>query len=247
MNRTIRIAALQRRVGIPIPPDEFDRLREQGIELVCLPEYFFIPPSTRSQQDTLALRSEILSSLEDFSRRLQGIVAGGSLVEEEGGGLFAACHVFDRGRHIGFYRKMHPTDHERHVGIQPGNQPVVLDIRGLRLGLLICADVLFPDSVHALVPLKPDLIAIPTASPYRPNDTIEEKFLRDREIFLAAARITRAMILKTCGVGSLMGERLQGRSLICDPQGILTRIAPDMEDAEATLTALCPSNASIQC
>ncbi len=226
-------------MGVPIPPDEFDRLREQGVELACLPEYFFIPSSASSQQETLALRSEILASLEDYSLRLHGIIVGGSLVEEENGRLFAACHVFDRGRHIGLYRKMHPTDHERHVGIHPGNQPVVLEIRGLRLGLLICADALFPDSVHTLAPLKPDLIAIPTASPYRPNDTVEEKFLRDREIFQSAARITHATVLKTCGVGTLMGERLQGRSLICNSQSILARVAPDSEGEETTLTALC--------
>lgn len=229
-------------MGLPIPPDEFDQLREQGIELVCLPEYFFIPSSIRSQQETLSLRSAILSSLKDYSLRLGGTVVGGSLVEEEDGELFAASHVFDRGRHIGFYRKMHPTDHERRVGIRPGNQPVVLEIRGLRLGLLVCADVLFPESVYALASLQPDLIAIPTASPYRPNDTVEEKFLRDREIFLAAARITRGIILKTCGVGSLMGEKLQGRSLICDSRGFLARVAPNKEDEEAILTASCPSS-----
>jgi predicted amidohydrolase len=158
-------------------------------------------------------------------------------VEKEGLGYHNACHIFNDGKHIGAYRKVHPTAGERDIGISPGDNYKVFDIQGLRLGVLICADVLYPQSFETLAELQPDLIAIPTTSPFRYDDTAEQKHRRDMEIYVAGARKTGAYVLKTCGVGHLMGKRLQGRSLICNGDGIIASISAPKEALEATLIA----------
>ncbi len=237
MSRVLKIAAVQKRVGGVIPPAEFDQLRELGVDIVCLPEYFFIPDLVRNQRDTFHLKERILETLEAYSRRLVGVVVGGSLVEKEGRYFYNTCHLFDCGRHVGYYRKVHPTEGEREKGIQPGDSYEVFEVRGIRLGVLICADVLYPVSFERLAQQHPDLIAVPTTSPYVPKDTVAEKKRRDHDIFVAGARRANAYILKACGVGSLMGKRLQGRSLICAPWGILAGVNPRSEMLETVLTA----------
>lgn len=237
MSRILKVAALQKRMGGVIPPAVFDDLRDLGVDLACLPEYFFIPDKIRNQTDTLPHRQTILNQLEAFSRRLVGAVVGGTLIEREGPHIYNACHIFDCGRHIGIYRKLNPTSHERSLGIHPGEGYRIFEVRGIRLAPLICADALFPQSFQALAELKPDLIAVPTTSPFRPDDTVEAKFRRDLEIFVAGARAAGAYLVKTCGVGLLMGQRLQGRSLICSPEEIIARVNPRSEALETTLIA----------
>ena len=237
MSRKLKLAALQKRIGSYIPPAEFHRLHELGVDLVCLPEYFFIPDGTRNQIETTSHRQTILSRLAAYSRELVGAVVGGTLVEEEEGRYYNACHIFDCGQHIGFYRKRHLTGREQALDLKSGEGPAVFELRGFRLGVLICADVLLAESYRELAPLKADVIAVPTVSPYLENDTVAEKHRRDQEYFVKGARLAGAYVVKACGVGSLMGGRLQGRSLICSPAGIITRVTPRNEMLESTLIA----------
>jgi len=235
MSRKLRIAALQKRVGSHIPPAVFERLHESGVDIVCLPEYFFIPDAVRNQVETAGHRQRILAQLEAYSRILAGVVVGGSLVEKAGESYYNACHVFDCGRHVGYYRKRHLTGREKAVGLGPGERPAVFEIRGFRLGILICADVLVRSHFDELAKLRPEVIAVPTVSPYLGNDSISEKYLRDQEYFVRGAGMAGSYLIKACGVGNLMGGRLQGRSLICSPQKVLARVPPSKEMLEAAL------------
>jgi deaminated glutathione amidase len=237
MKRTLKIAALQKQMGVELSPDIFDDLRSQGVEVACLPEYFFVPPSAERLIETVSLRSEILENLKEYSRRLGAVLVGGTLVEEEGERFYNACHVLDAGRPLGVYRKMHLTKPEHEAGLTPGEGSQVLRVRDFNLGLLICADVLYLESFRQIAPLQPDLIAIPTDSPFRADDTEERKFARDQDIFVTGARIAKAVVLKTCGVGGLLGHPLQGRSLICSPEGVLIRVEPSDERQERILIA----------
>ncbi len=236
MSRKLKVAALQRRIGSSISSGELDRLKASGVDLICLPEYFFIPDRVRNQVECVGHRATILQTLKAYSEHLVGIVVGGSLIEQEGFRYYNACHVFDSGRYAGVYRKAHPTRHERDLGIFPGDSYTLFEVRGIRLAILICADVLFPEAFLSLSELKPDVIAVPTTSPYLPGDTAAEKERRDREIFIEGAAITGAHIVKACGVGHLMGHRLQGRSLICNPEGIVERVPIRDEALETILT-----------
>lgn len=237
MSRTLKIAAVQKVMGSLIPLEEFDDLRSQGVDVACLPEYFSVPANLAQLIDAAPLRGEILDRLKEYSRRLGGVLVGGTLVEEEKGRFYNACHVFDSGRHLGVYRKMHLTKPELEAGLAPGEGSQVLRVRDFNLGLLICADVLYLESFRQIAALHPDLIAIPTDSPYRADDTVERKFARDQDIFVTGARLAGAFVLKTCGVGALLGHKLQGRSLICGPDGVIRRIEPEAEMQEQILIA----------
>jgi predicted amidohydrolase len=78
---------------------------------------------------------------------------------------------------------------------------------------------------------------VPTASPYRPGESVSDKYERDRFIFVEGARKMGCPVVKTCGVGTTFGHRIQGRSLIATPEGVLKRAEPDQESDGLILSA----------
>lgn len=85
---------------------------------------------------------------------------------------------------------------------------------------------------------KPDIIFVPTTSPFRGDETVKEKYARDHDIFVRGAALSGAYIVKCCAIGYLWGGRLQGRSLIAAPWGIISRINPEDESRERILSAI---------
>lgn len=62
------------------------------------------------------------------------------------------------------YRKTHLYGDQERAAFTPGTQQVVqADLDGLRIGLLICYDVEFPETVRAHALAGTDLLAVPTA------------------------------------------------------------------------------------
>lgn len=229
--RTVRVAVWQLTAGRVPAPDERAHLCALAPDVVVLPEYFAVdavpPPRTSVNFD------RNVDWLRALAVECNNVVVGGSIVEKEGRDFFNTCFVFDRRMHMGFYRKMYPTARERAAGVAPGAVYRVLDAGGLKIGILICADVLEPASFEAM--RGADLVAVPTSSPYLPEDTPEAKAARDRDIFVAGARTSGAYVLKCCAAGSLAGHRLQGRSLVAAPWGILERVPAEAEDRESLL------------
>lgn len=215
--------------------DRIVKIIGTGFDFVCLPEYCFIPPEAKSQLETARDLKHNLGLLAELSSRLETVLIGGSVVEEEAGKFYNVCYLFERGRKAGKYRKVNLYHREAGKGISTGDRYAVFEVRGVRVGLLICADVLFPESYRKLAEKKPDIVFVPTTSPYRADDTRAAKEKRDNDYFLAGARTTAAYVAKCCAVGSLLGGRLQGRSLVAAPWGVLKRTPFEKEGEELVL------------
>jgi 5-aminopentanamidase len=89
----------------------------------------------------------------------------------------------------------------------PGQQRVLHTIAGVRVGVLICYDVEFPEAVRALALEGAELIAVPTALmfPYTqiPKVLIPTRAL-ENQIFVAYAnRIGVEGDLKYCGLSTI--------------------------------------------
>jgi predicted amidohydrolase len=152
------------------------------------------------------------------------------------GGYANLSTVYHRGEIIGEYQKVNPLGPEEARGIIPGKDYRVFDVNGVRIGILICADVLNPHSFVRMRELGAEVIFAPTVSPFRATDTVFDKLRRDNEIFVAGARMARAHVIKTCGVGTIFGHPLQGRSGIFAPWGVLAHVPPDGEQQKRILT-----------
>lgn len=232
----ISVAALQYPIGRPIGLEDILHLFRLRPDCICLPEYFAVDPDARSHADGVGLIEENLTLLSRLSRDLDCIVIGGTLAHPVDGGYANICTVFDGGEAVGSYQKMNPVGREEERGIIPGTEPRVFERRGIRIGVLICADALVEESFRAMNRLGADVVFIPTVSPLLEADTVFAKDRRDNEIFVAGARRSCAFVVKTCGVGTIFGGRLQGRSGIFAPWGILKRVTPDSENRKLVLT-----------
>ncbi len=92
------------------------------------------------------------------------IVAG--FAEREGAAVYNSALFTDGLGTNAVYRKSHLYgDYERNV-FKPGvPASVMVEIGGVRLGMLICYDVEFPENVRRLALAGADLIVVPTALP----------------------------------------------------------------------------------
>lgn len=231
----IRVAACQQPLHEPLS----DALLEQlhGLDFICLPEHYPLASEIRNLEEAASRFQQRKEYLSGLSAKLRAVVVGGTLTERTAGGYYNTCYLFEVGREIGSYRKVNPTPREMSAGVLRGDEFKAFEVRGLRVGVLICADVLNERSFDILRGLDCSITFVPTASPYRSTDTVEDKLERDRSIFLEGAKKMKCPIVKTCGVGTTFGHRLQGRSLIATPERILARAEPQQEDAPLLLTA----------
>ncbi len=74
------------------------------------------------------------------------------------------------------------------------------------------------------------IIFIPTFS-LRREESVEDKYRRDEEIFVRGAKLAEALVVKVCGVKSDYKDFLQARSLVASPEGVLYRVKPEEEDS----------------
>ena len=151
------------------------------------------------------------------------------MAEKVDSAIYNTCFVFRKGQKIASYRKQFPTEHELQRGITPGKKYIVFEIEGIRVGIMICADVLHEEAFRKLGKLKADIVFVPTVSPLRPHDTLEARAQRDHDIFIQGALLAKAYIVKTCGIGQIFGHTQNGRSLVAAPWGILWQVMPENE------------------
>lgn len=225
----VKVVTAQLPIGEDLSLADKIHIFKRKPDFVCLPEYFFMPAGARDYSQYAANLQVNRKKLERLSRELDTTLIGGTLVERNSDGFYNTAYVFTRGRQMATYRKKHPTEGEKSRGIFPGKKLISFEVNGLKIGILICADVLQHDCFEQLADMKVDLVFIPTVSPLRTADSPAEKNARDDKIFLRGSRTSKAFLIKTCGLGTLFGNPLNGRSLIASPWGILWKISPENE------------------
>ncbi|MBN1344808.1 MAG: carbon-nitrogen hydrolase family protein [Phycisphaerae bacterium] len=120
---------------------------DRSVDLIVLPEAFdgVVPELDRKGGGDVEERN-IREFIGDLARTTGARVVGGSVVcSTEAGGLANTCFVADRsGRIVGQYskRKLFAAEATRRT---PGQGPGIFDLGGLRVGVLICADLWHPE------------------------------------------------------------------------------------------------------
>ncbi|MDX3189918.1 carbon-nitrogen hydrolase family protein [Streptomyces sp. MN03-5084-2B] len=159
--------------------------------------------------------------------------------EADGEHVYNSVQLVDAtGQRLANYRKTHLFGDLDKAWFTPGDEPVVqADLGGLRIGLLICYDVEFPELVRAHALAGTELLVVPTAlmSPY---EIVAETLLPARayesQLFVAYAnRCDTEQELTYCG-----------RSCVVAPTGeVLARAGagPEVIAADVTRDTLAAS------
>jgi 5-aminopentanamidase len=129
----------------------------------------------------------------------------------EDGAIYNAVRLIGRdGRNLANYRKCHLFgDLDRRMFRAGASPPAVVELDGIRVGLLICYDVEFPESVRLLTLAGAELVAVPTAL-MDPFEAVARILVPARAlengVFLAYAnRCGREGDLHYCGLSCVVG------------------------------------------
>lgn len=136
----------------------------------------------------------------------------GFVESSNGGSLYNSAAFFDKDGSLGsVYRKCHLwSTYEKSRFVAGNKLDFVFDFCGLKIGILICYDVEFPESVRLLKLAGAQLILVPTAltNVFNANITIPSRSF-ENHVFIAYANF----------VGLSGQTAFCGRSVVCAPDG----------------------------
>jgi predicted amidohydrolase len=134
-------------------------------DCIVLPEYAFgtLRDWQETKRDADTQRVQMQTAIGRLCRRYGVTMIAGSMPTQtpekrwrNRSYLFAAD-----GSVVGSYDKHHPFRTERFMGLEPGEQTPTFEVSELRLAILICSDLWFPELVRQ-VARKVDIVAVPT-------------------------------------------------------------------------------------
>ncbi len=222
-----------------------------GARLAVLPEATLV----RFGRDALAaaepLDGPFVSGLAEAARE-HGVAVLAGVFEPSGDGRVynTAVAIEADGSLAGSYRKIHLFDsfggRESEL-VRPGDTPVVVGLAGLRLGLVTCYDVRFPELARRLVDLGAEAFAVIAAWGSGPMK-------EDHWVTLVRARAIENTMW-TIAVGQAPAPEFRdgfgvGRSMLVDPMGVVrTDLGPDaaVRVAELDLAATERVRAVLPC
>lgn len=219
----IALAQLDLRDGdlagnVRLVEDAVAKAAARGAHLVVAPELAVegFLDAQRMASLPVGWPSEPLNTLMDAAARHRVGIAC-SLVERtsEVRRPYNTCVLLDESGAVSVtYRKTHLFDQERSV-YEPGdNLAMPVTLRGVRLGLLICYDIEFPEPARALALAGVDCLVVPSANmnPYAH---------RHRAFVIARALENQVYVAycNRCGRGDV--HDFPGESAVVRPDGLL--------------------------
>jgi len=187
-------------------------------ELIVLPELFNTGYSFKDRREVAryaenATNGYTAKRLMDFTKRKGNALVAG-IAESCGGELYNSALLVVRGRIIYVYRKTHLFYKEKEW-FDPGDSGFkVVDVDGLKVGVMICFDWLFPEAARTLALKGAEIIAHPSnlVLPGLGQLGMRVRSIENRVFTVTANRVG----LERRGEEVL---RFTGRSQVVDPTG----------------------------
>lgn len=200
------------------------KAKEKGAELVLLPELFDVGYDLELIKTLDYDTHETLNVLKALCRQLDVYVIAG-LYENTVEGQFNTAYVIDNhGYEVGKYRKnkLFCLSNEREV-FTPGNTPFTFNINNMRIGIMICYDIRFPELSRKYIDAECDVLAVIAAFPFPRVEhwktLLKARAIENQVYMLASNRIGRDKDLW-----------FHGRSCIIDPWGMILGEANETEE-----------------
>ncbi len=145
--------------------------------LIVLPELYSTGYLFESKQELLGFAEDEGGESFNFLKQLSrdtGAAIVASIAERVGEDCYNTCLLCSEGEIKAKYRKIHLFDREKEI-FTPGNLPfTVCDLDGVRIGLMVCFDWIFPESARILALKGAQIICHPSnlVLPYCPRAMI---------------------------------------------------------------------------
>lgn len=201
-------------------------LSERKADFVFLPEVWTVGWDCSSFPDCSEYirNADSVNMLKSIAKKFSVNIIGGSIIEKSSdGNLFNTCPVIDRkGDLVCTYSKNHLFSYygcDEGKYIKVGENPVMVELDGVKIGLSICYDIRFPELYRAYRKAGADILvnmAAWGASKKIPWDSMTTSRAVENQSYFVA--LTQTGSLKN-------GEKNLGHSMILDYKGdILSEI-----------------------
>jgi len=212
-----------------------DEAARAGVQLLAFSELFlapFFPNRLEERFDHWFMRRDdpLLVELVDHART-RAIALVLPFAERADAGFFNAALVVDEhGRIAGHYRKTHipayfPVDGPGGTGsfekfyFTPGDRLDVFDVAGVRLGVQICNDRLYPEPSRVLALRGAELLVMPICYSTYADPAHRASIW---EVPLRARAYENGAYVLACNRVGVEGPRHHlGRSMVVDPRGAI--------------------------
>ncbi|GAA4512119.1 nitrilase family protein [Actinoallomurus oryzae] len=196
-----------------------------GAGLVVLPEllstgYVLDRTALADLAESVAAPGACLRAWSAEAAR-HGVTVVAGFAERDGDRLFNSAAVIDRsGAIAGVYRKLHLFGAERDV-FAPGDRGLpVFAVDGLRVGVLICYDLRFPEAMRILAVRGAELVAVPTAWVRGFDHARHGARVPQVDGVLVQANLNQVAVVCADQWGEQAPHTFLGRSLVADPYGL---------------------------
>jgi predicted amidohydrolase len=223
----MRVALCQITVGDD-PKENLERVREalsraSDADLAVFPEASLV----RFGGDLAAVAEPIdgpwVTALAEAAREHRTAVIAGIFEPGDGERVYNTTVAIDAsGTLTGSYRKIHLFDafHDRESEkVLAGDTPVVVDLCGIRIGLITCYDVRFPEMARALIDLGAEMLVVTAAwaqGPFKEEHWVTMVRARAIENTIWVVATGKAPDDTAPPIGRPGGV---GRSMLVDPMG----------------------------
>jgi len=222
----MRIAGIQISAGPDIDRniqravDMAEVAAEKDARIICYPELFLTPWFPRQEEQSLIswalpAASKTLEHFKTLSQRTKAVILI-PFFESSNGKYYNSAAVFDSGKLLGVYRKIHIPNipfYREQFYFAPGDTgfPVFQTSQG-KIGIQICWDNLFPEGVRILALKGAEFVFAPTAASLNTH-TVWERAI------CANAFANNIFIFRVNRVGQEEGISFYGRSFCVNPWG----------------------------
>lgn len=206
----------------------------ESVDFVFLPELWTVgwhcpsfPNSAETLEDSCAIKM-----LKEIALKYKVNILGGSFVEKSGEILYNTCPVIDRnGQLVCTYNKNHLFSYygdSEGDYITKGQNPVIVELDGVKLGISICYDIRFPEIYRAYRKAGADILvnmaAWPKSRKIHWDSLTTARAVENQSYFVA---LTQTGLLAD-------GAENLGHSMIIDYQG---QIIDEIEEIEGAIYA----------
>lgn len=225
--RTLGIAQITsadgRDASLELSVEAARNLFDRGARIVVLPE--LIVPGYRLERDHLEqgadpLDGPVTRAWRELAKRADGFIAGG-FCERDGDRLYnTAVLVGPEGIAL-HYRKLHLFSGEKEI-FAPGDLGLPVAHTGVGvIGLCVCYDLRFVETVRILALQGAELVCVPTAwlPGFDKQRWDSEGYCPQARGAVLQANLDQVHIACASQVGPANGLHFLGSSLVCDPYG----------------------------
>jgi len=217
---------------------------DMSADLVMLPE---LAVSGYPPEDLLfhsGMRSQVARSIGRLKAEVRGITLIAGYPEYDGNHIFNSALVLRDGAVLANHRKAclpnyRVFDEKRYF--TPGSKPTVVELNGIRTGILVCEDVWEPEPPGQARGAGAQLLLVINASPYEVNKQIQ----RENEVAKTRVAETGVPMVFVNLVGGQDELVFDGNSFVMDAHGQVTMRAPAFVEGMYPVDLTIGSNAGV--